>query len=167
MGEQYPLLGVTFNRSVDVEARPERLSSDGGAILLREAGEKLGLFGWLTLHLTDSRDPDRVTHPLEELLRTTLLLMAQGFGDQDDADALRNDPALRLSVSSRAGQAPLREQEGAPDGLPSQPTLSRFVSSLATAGNRASLARALVLLAGHRWDGSASRSSPMAPSSCG
>jgi hypothetical protein len=150
MGVQYPLPGVTHNRSIDIEARPERLSSDGGAILLREVGEKLGLFGWLATHLCDPRDPDQVTHPFIELLRTSLLLAAQGWGDQDDADTLREDPAFRLAVSSRKGQAPLREQEGAPCGLPSQPTLSRFVTSLATAGNRAGLARALALLAGRR-----------------
>lgn len=150
MGEQYPLPGVTFNRSVDIEVRPERLSSDGGALLLREVGDRLGLFGWLASNLDDPRDPDLVTHSFTELLRTSLLLSAQGWGDQDDADTLRDDPVFRLAVSSRKGQSPLREQEGEPCGLPSQPTLSRFVTSLATAGNRAGLARALVMLAGRR-----------------
>jgi hypothetical protein len=150
MGVQYPLPGVTFNRSVDIEARPERLSSDGGALLLREMGDKLGLFDWLASNLHDPRDPGLVTHPFEELLRTSLLLAAQGWGDQDDADGLRDDPVFRLAVSSRKGQAPLRELEGEPCGLPSQPTLSRFVASLATPGNRAGLARALALLAGRR-----------------
>lgn len=150
MGVQYPLPGVTFNHSIDIEARPERLSSDGGALLLREVGDRLGLFGWLAANLADPRDPDLVTHSFTELLRTSLLLAGQGWGDQDDADSLRDDPVFCLAVSSRKGQAPLREQEGEPCGLPSQPTLSRFVASLGTASNRAGLARALALLAGRR-----------------
>ena len=150
MSVQYPLQGVTHNRSIDIEARPEKLSSDGGAILLREVGEKLGLFSWLAAYLVDHRNPELVTHPFIELLRTALLLAAQGWGDQDDADALRDDPAFRLAVSSRRGQAPLREQEDAPRGLPSQPTLSRFVTNLGSVENRAVLGQALALLAGRR-----------------
>lgn len=150
MGVQYQLPGVTFNRSIHVEARPERLSSDGGALLLRETGDKLGLFAWLAVHLADPRNPDFVTHPFIELLRTVLLLMAQGWSDQDDADALRDDPAFRLAVSERKGQASLREVEGAPSGLASQPTMSRNVAALASADNRAGLARALPFLAGRR-----------------
>ena len=73
MGVQYPLPGVTFNRSIGIEARPERLSSDGGALLLREMGDKLGLSDWLASNLHDPRDPDLVTHPFAELLRTSLL----------------------------------------------------------------------------------------------
>jgi len=150
MGVQYPMPGVSSNGSIDIEARPEKLSSDGGAILLREVGEKLGLFDWLVEHLTDPRNPDLVTHPFAELLRTTLLLAGQGWGDQDDADALRNDPAFQVAVSSRKGQSPLRDQEGSPCGLASQPTLSRFITSLSSVKNRAGLAQALILLAGRR-----------------
>jgi hypothetical protein len=49
----------------------------------------------------------------------------------DDADALRDDPAFRLPVSSSAGQTPLRRGPG----LPSQPTLSRFTSIMSTSSN--------------------------------
>ena len=65
---------------------------------------------------------------MSELLRTQILLMAQGWTDADDADWLRDDPILRLSVSDRRGQSPLREaDDGAPEGLASQPTLSRLI----------------------------------------
>ncbi len=150
MGEAHHLPGVTFNRSIRIEARPERMSSDGGSLLQREIGERLGVFAWLALHLEDGRDQDMVTHPFEELLRTMLLLLAQGWRDQDDADALRDDPAFRLSVSERRGQSSLREAEDAPDGLASQPTLSRLVTGLAGPANRQGLRRALVVLAGRR-----------------
>jgi len=59
-------------------------------------------------HLTDPRDPRRVTHPWAELVRTTLLLQAQGWSDQDDVKWLGDDPVLALAVSGRRGQRPVR-----------------------------------------------------------
>ena len=56
------------------------------------------------------RDPQRqedVVHDLASLIRTSVVLAAQGSRDHDDAKALRDDPAFRLAVSSSAGQAAL------------------------------------------------------------
>ena len=59
--------------------------------------------------------------------------MAQGWTHADDADALREDPILRLAVSERKGQAPLRPpEENQPQGLASQPTLSRLLGQAST-----------------------------------
>lgn len=70
MGEsQLTLFQPNFNRSIHVEARPERLSSDAGAVLLRELMRRSGLSGLLDEHLCDPRDPSRVIHPFSELLR--------------------------------------------------------------------------------------------------
>ena len=43
MGESDHLLTASFNRSLQVEARDERLSGDGGAVLLRDAMERSGV----------------------------------------------------------------------------------------------------------------------------
>lgn len=154
MGESYQLFALEFNGSVKIEAREERLTSDAGAILLREAAERIGLVRWLAGRLIDSRDPDRITHPLQELVLTSVFLTALGWNDQDDADKLRDDPAMRVSVSSRRGLSPLQptsDQEGpAPDGLASQPTLSRMVAGLSSDENRAILRESLVVTAGRR-----------------
>src|SRR3712207_1923412 len=99
MGETLPLFTTSFNRSLSVEARPERLTGDAGAVLLREILELSGMIGWLAERLADPRQPHLVTDTLSELLRTVLVLFGQGWRDQDDADALRYDPALRLAVS--------------------------------------------------------------------
>ncbi|HEX7119811.1 MAG TPA: IS1380 family transposase [Longimicrobiales bacterium] len=137
MGEsQYTLFQPEFNRSLRVEARPERLTSDAGALLLRELMDRSGLSGLLSEHVVDRRDGCRITYPLLDLLRTRLLLDAQGYPDQLDADLLRHDPVLRFSVSSRRGLRPLtgagpRE----PIGLASQPTLSRLQARLGEAEN--------------------------------
>ena len=152
MGEsQCSLFSPDFNRSIRVEARPERLSTDAGALLMRDLMDRLGVNALVRTHLRDPRDPDRVTHSLVELLRTVLLMLAQGWGDHLDVARLRNDPIFRLAVSSRRGQAPLRPAKGRqPDGLCSQPTLSRLLGSLAAEENRIGLGTILLALTERR-----------------
>lgn len=154
MGEaQHTLFGLDFNRSIVVEGRPERLSGDAGALLVREVFSRLSLEEFFARRLEDPRDPALIVHPQIELLRTSLVLAAQGWRDQDDADRLRDDPILRLAVSQRSGIAPLESPaEGSrlPDGLASQPTLSRFHASLSSARHRAVLRQGLLEAAARR-----------------
>ena len=152
MGEELSLFRAEFNGSLRVESREERLTGDAGVVLLREVVERLGISRWLTKRLDDPRSPLLLTHPLSELLNTSLLLLAQGWRDQDDADSLRNDPALRLAVSERRGIGPLlpAEEPFQPEGLASQPTLSRMVRALSTAENRAVLREGLLEIASRR-----------------
>jgi hypothetical protein len=150
MGEIIRDLALEFNGSVRLEARAERLTSEAGAVLLREVDERLGLSRWLGKHLKDPRDAKRITHPLLELVRTQVLLLAQGWRDADDADALRDDAALKLAVSERKSTGPLQQVEGQPQGLASQPTLSRLTTLLAEAGNLEKLHEALVVVTARR-----------------
>lgn len=135
-----------FNGSLHIECREERITSDAGAVALREIDDALGMTQSLADRLVDPRDPDHITHPLVELLRTRLYLLAQGRRDQDDADTLRHDPALRLSVSERRAlgpllAAPLDEfglKKNVPEGLASQPSLSRLVQMISDVSGRQS-----------------------------
>ena len=148
-------LGFAFNRSIQVEGRPERLTALAGAALLRETDERVGFTRRLAERIEDPRNPALITHPMSELLRARIYAMALGERDQDDLDDLRNDPTLRLAVSERRGDAPLREQEKdsqVPDGLASQPTQSRLVETLSTRANLDVLQDALFdqAVRGHR-----------------
>lgn len=143
--EQASLFGLDFNRSVRVEARPERLTSDAGAVLLRSLLDRLGWAGLVREYLRDPRDGQRLTHSWVDLLRTQVLLQAQGWTEQRDVELLRGDPALRLAVSSRAGLTPLGT-----GGLASQPTLSRLLAALSSRENRSGLSRLLLDVAGRR-----------------
>ena len=164
MGEELSLFRPEFNRSLRVEARPERLTSNAGAVLMREVDERLGITATLSEELTDSRDPRLITHPLGELLRTSLVLLALGWRDQDDADAQRDDPVLRMAVSERRGVSPLEMREPeqrkrdqnppVPDGLASQPTLSRMVGMLASEENLAVLRGGILEASARRLKGS-------------
>jgi hypothetical protein len=64
MGEELSLFRPEFNGSIRVEARAERLTSEAGAVLLRETLERLGVSRWLADRLVDTRDPRKITHPL-------------------------------------------------------------------------------------------------------
>ncbi len=161
MGEDLTPFWTEFNGSLRIESRAERLTSEAGAIILREVVERLGIVPWMVERLHDPRDPRLVTHPLAELLHTALLLIAQGWRDRDDADALRDDAALRLSVSTRRGISPLQNPDReagvapsknppVPEGLASQPTLSRLVRELASTENRSVVREALLEAAARR-----------------
>jgi hypothetical protein len=150
MGEILNEFAMEFNGSVRVEAREERLTGEAGAVMLREVDERLGLTRRLGERLVDTRDGRRTTHSMKEMVRTELLLLGQGWRDNDDADALRKDAALRLAVSDRKSTGPLKGEGGGPEGLASQPTLSRLVGMLAREENRKELHEALVWQTGQR-----------------
>jgi hypothetical protein len=83
-----PLFKTTFNRSVQVEARPKHLTGEAGELIHREIMDQLGIADWLPERLTDPRDPNRITYPLADLIRIHLLLLGQGWRDQDDGRLL-------------------------------------------------------------------------------
>jgi hypothetical protein len=143
MSETLQPVTPSFNRSLRIESRTDRLTGDPGAVVLREILERSGIVSWMTARLSDPRSKVDVTHDLASLLRTSVLLSAQGWRDHDDADALRHDPAFRLAASSAAGLTPL----GGP-GLASQPTLSRFTALMAKPTNLKVLREAVLELAG-------------------
>jgi hypothetical protein len=139
MGEaQKWLFEPSFNRAVKVCASDDRITSDAGFLLLREADHRLGLTEWLAQRLFDPRRQDLIRYQLVELLRERLYALAQGYSAQDDADRLAHDPAMKLAAWDRPGEQTLEER------LASQPTQSRLIDLLTlTAGNRAALRDAL------------------------
>jgi hypothetical protein len=126
MGEsQRPLFEPEFNRSVKVMELDERLTSDAGVIALREADHRLGLTESLGTELHDPRDQQKIRYTLVELLRERIYAMSLGYEAQDDLDRLAHDPAFRMAVWDRRGDAVLDER------LASQPTHSRLIDILA------------------------------------
>lgn len=94
-----------------------RLTSDGGVLLLSGADKQLGLCEMLAGLIPDPRDEARVTHQLEDILRSRVFAIACGYPDADDLDDLRSDPAFKLAC----GRLP---ESG--NDLASQPTISRW-----------------------------------------
>ena len=112
MPETLPQIRPSFNRSLSIETRPERLSADTGALAQREIMQRCGIIDWLIGRLHDPRHPGSIHYPLSDLLRTRLLLLGQGWRDQSDADRLRQDPSLRVASESRRVRWPWRRATG-------------------------------------------------------
>ena len=75
-----------------------RMSSDGGAVLLREADRIVGVTAKLASCFTDFRDPARVEHDLEALVAQRVYALAPGYEDLNDHDVLRDDSVLALAL---------------------------------------------------------------------
>lgn len=117
--------GVLFKDLLDkpLHARFDQSdsSSDGGAILLKAADERLGLSESLAACLRDKRDPEKIVHSMHDLLRQRVYGFACGYEDCNDAARLMDDPIHRLLLDRDPAQG---------DELASQPTLSRFENSI-------------------------------------
>lgn len=78
--------------------------------MLALAERRLGTADKLAAEVSDRRDPTLVVHALSDILRARMLAIACGYGDADDLDQLRGDPAPKLAdfVLGLAGNDVLR-----------------------------------------------------------
>jgi hypothetical protein len=72
------------------------VTSDAGAVLLREADRAIGLIERVAACFTDHRDADQVIHALPTLIGQRIVAIALGYEDVNDHDTLRRDPVLAL-----------------------------------------------------------------------
>src|SRR5215218_2604677 len=112
-----PGLSPVGGKPVQITFDAGRLTSDGGVLLLAEIERRLGIAERLARCVDDPRAPERVQHGLAEMIRFRALLVAAGYEDANDCDALRTDPAFKMAV----GRLP---ESGAE--LCSQPTMCRL-----------------------------------------
>lgn len=127
-----------FNRSVKIRARDQRLSSDGGVLLLREVDDRLGLVDTLAAQLFDPRRQDLIRYHVDELLRERIFSRTLGYNADDEVDILAHDPAMRIATWNRPGGQVLDER------CASQPTQSRLTDILSSfKGNTEALRRGL------------------------
>ena len=72
------------------------ITSDAGGVLLREVEQRTRILGRLSECFTDYRDPDRVEHPVEALIKQRVLGLCLGYEDLNDHDELCRDRLLAL-----------------------------------------------------------------------
>jgi Transposase DDE domain group 1 len=96
-----------FSRRVVAEFIGARLTTEGGALLLREADRKIGLLRRVASCFSDARDPQRIEHELSEMLVQRVYGLALGYQDPNDHEELRNDPLLGMLAGRRDLGAPL------------------------------------------------------------
>lgn len=130
MGDSKPTtLRPTFNGSLRVEGRPDRLTANAGLLLLREIDERLGFTRHLCAGFEDDRTPSRTKHSITELVRSRIFLLAAGYDQQRDIEHLTEDPAFLSCISDRRGTACIDKRPA------SQPTLARLQRMLGKPSN--------------------------------
>ena len=121
-----PLPFATPNgRRLEPDFSGGALTTDAGALLLREADRCPGLLDALGRCLPDPRDPDLITHPQRAPLAQRVLGIACGYEDLNDHQSLRHDP-LRQALA---------EYDPGPDRpLASAPALCRLENRASRCG---------------------------------
>jgi hypothetical protein len=132
-----PGLSPVDGKRVDVRFDGGLLSSDGGVLALREVENQLGVADRLAACLVGPRNGAHVTHSFADIVRFRLLMIAAGYEDGIDANALRSDPMFKMALDATPS----------PRDLCSQPTISRL-ENLPDARSLLRMGRAMVDLYG-------------------
>lgn len=83
-------------RNVVADFTGGAITSDAGALLLREVDRKLGLIDQLDAVIPDPRNPALITHQQSTMLRQRIFAIALGYEDGNDHQSLREDPLMQL-----------------------------------------------------------------------
>jgi hypothetical protein len=124
-----PLLFASLNRKkIQADFNGGSLTSDAGALLLRELNKRIGLIDAINSCIPDPRNPFYTVHQQKTMLAQRIFGIALGYEDLNDHQSLRQDPLFQL-ISER----------GIEDDLPlaSPPTLCRLENRV----NRKALAK--------------------------
>lgn len=110
-----------FSRQVLADFDGGEVTSDGGALLLREADLSATITERFAACFTDHRDPERIRHSLAEMVRQRVYGLALGYEDVNDHEQLRRDSLFLL----------LAGREDLAESLAGKSTLNRLEVSAA------------------------------------
>jgi hypothetical protein len=105
-------------RALVVQFSDLELSSDAGILLARQAEEKVQVCRGLAECIQEWRDPNKITHSLNQLVSQRVYQLVGGDEDANDSNVLRHDPIYKIACE----RLPIANQEL----LASQPTISRL-----------------------------------------
>src|SRR5258707_2946469 len=83
------------------------ISSDGGALLLRQTDKRLNLLARLAECFLDGRNQEQVEHSIVEMLSQRIYGLALGYEDINDHEQLRKDPVFGILAGREELDAPL------------------------------------------------------------
>lgn len=89
-------------KPIELSFTSEKVSSDGGLLLLREVENQIGILSALTDCIDDTRHPGYIQHTLDSMLTQRVFQIAAGYEDANDSDTLRDDLILKIC----SGKAP-------------------------------------------------------------
>lgn len=108
-------------KKVEADFEGGNLTSDGGALFLREAEKKAGVIGRLSSAMRDHRDSRYVDHTIKDLISQRVFQIACGYEDANDSNTLRRDPAIKAACD----KLPITGQN-----LASQSTMTRLENGI-------------------------------------
>ncbi len=137
MADIYSPLPYDFytKKTLEVKFSGLDLSSDAGFLLVRQAEHRQQICQGIADCLSDKRDPDKIKHPLNQLVSQRIYQIAGGYEDANDSNYLRHDPILKIACE----RVPLPGEEL----LASQPTISRLENQVSK-GELAAIRRLFV-----------------------
>ena len=100
-----PLAG----RQVTARFEGGTITSDAGALLLREVEAKTGIVGRFAACFDDFRDPELIEFSVEELLKQRVFALTLGYENLNDHEQLRRDPLVAVLVGRKDPTAQDRE----------------------------------------------------------
>jgi len=83
------------------------ISSDGGALLLRQTDQRLNLLSRLANCFLDGRNQEQVEHSIAEMLSQRIYGLALGYEDINDHEQLRQDPVFGILAGREELERPL------------------------------------------------------------
>ena len=89
----FPRLGT---KAVVADFHGGQLTTDAGALLLRQVERHLGLFDALDAAIPDPRRPELIEHDQKAMLAQRITAIALGYEDLNDHHTLRADPAMQV-----------------------------------------------------------------------
>lgn len=113
------------------------ITSDGGALLLREVERRTKIVKQFADCFRDHRNPNLIEHTVEELVSQRVLGLALGYEDLNDHDDLRYDPLLAVAVGKKdpKGERRVRRRDRG-KALAGKSTLNRLELTRADATSR-------------------------------
>jgi hypothetical protein len=97
--------GLSFTRlgrrQVIADFLGGRLTTDAGALLLREVDRRIGLTDSINECIPDPRAPHLIVHDQKAMLLQRIVSIALGYEDLNDQQTLRTDPALQLTAGTQ------------------------------------------------------------------
>ena len=113
------------------------ITTEAGGLLLHQTEQKTGILRQFAGCFRDYRDPSRIDHSVEELIRQRVYALALGYEDLNDHDQLRADPLLAM-LSGKAdveGQQRRRQRDRGKAGA-GKSTLNRLELTPADANEK-------------------------------
>ena len=135
--KSYRSFQVLGKRTIVADFSGGTITSDGGALLLREVEQRTAILQRFAECFTDYRDSRRIEHSVLSLVSQRVIGMALGYEDLNDHDHLASDKMLAVAVGKTDPQGQDRrsiKDKGKP--LAGKSTLNRLELTAADADSK-------------------------------